>query len=221
MTSAINLTLPKADITRAFNTLKMCRLTNKRRKQILKRVGRAVHKKAQLNIRHQQTVNGQPFAKRQSKKKRKKMLMKLGRTLSETSSVNHVDVGYKNALVGQTAYRQQHGTPEQFTARRFKKSRRKTDPAPGTKASRQQARALRKAGYTVPKKRGKGEKTPSIGWITSHIDGAQAGVMIRYLRNKQTKSSWTIQGPPRPYLGLSEAEGQQLLADEILKVMNR
>ncbi len=221
MAVTLKYSIDKTDITQALNTLKMCQLTKRKQRRILGNVGRAIRKDARKNVSGQKTINGQAFAKRKNKKNRKKMLVKLGKELQEFVHADRVNIGYTNSAVAKTGYRHQYGTPEQFTKRKLKRIRKKTDGSRDDPATRQQAKALRKMGYTVPKKRGKGEKTPGVKWIVENLNQGKAGLLIRELSNRKTRTRWEITTEPRPYLGLTEFEAQQLLTNEILKVMNR
>lgn len=220
MTQILKFTLPKAELTRAINTLNLCRLTRTKQRRVLRNVDRTIRKEARLNIRRQETISGPAFARRKNKK-RKKMLTKLARHLSGKIHTDRLTIGYNNRQIGIIAYRQQYGAPEQYTPRKVKRLRKKTEGSYSSPATRQQAKALRKMGYTVPKKRGSGDKTPSVNWIVDNMNKGKAGLLIRQLSNKRTRSSWEISPEPRPFLGMTEAQSQRLLTDEILQVMNR
>lgn len=196
--------------------LELLALPKGKRKRVLKRTGQEVRKRSRQNIRQQKTVDGQPMAGRKAGKG--KMFRKIGRTLTTKTYSNSVTVGWKNRLIGMTAYKHHHGVPERFTAKKLEKLHGQPDY--GAPATKRQAKALITAGYRVyvGKKKGKVKtKKPSIRWITENMTQGRAGLMIRELTGDVAKSSWEVKVPARPFLGVSEKEALDILATEIQK----
>lgn len=210
----------QADFNRVINTLKLAQLTPAKKKRVLRRVGRAVIRDANQNIRKQQDIHGRAFAKRKGRS-RKKLLSRMAKPLSEYVMNDRVRVDYfKNRGAGKIAYQQQHGVSETWTADRLKKIRSKSETADLYKqpATRQQARRLIEAGFTIRRKSGKGRKKASIKWITDNLTQGQFGAIYRELTGEKPKRSWKVKPPERAFLGMSDLEAQKLLTNEITKV---
>lgn len=217
----LNVEVSQAQMQQAINTLKLARLTPAKKRRVLRRVGKAVIRDAKQNIRKQQDIYGKAFEKRKGRSK-KKLLKNLARPLSEKVLNDRVRVDYfKNKGAGRIAYEQQHGVAENWTAERLKKVRSKSseDSAKQYKepATRQQAKRLIDAGFTIRRKSGKGRKKPSVRWITDNLTQGQFGAIYRELTGDKPKKSWKIQPPSREFLGMSDKEAQKLLADELTK----
>ena len=83
----------------------------------------------------------------------------------------------------------------------------------GKPALMSQAKRLRALGYRVWKK-GRYVKASSRQ-IMESMSMAQAGLLIKKLRGKPTKSTWTIDIPARVFLGVSDTEFNKILARQL------
>lgn len=211
----------QADIDKAIKALERCKLTYSQEQLALRRIGRAVCRQAQKNARQQKDINGHNFAPRKRKRKgRRKMLPRLAKRLRGKNGANHVEVGFGNLLTAQIAHKQQYGTPsETWSVARIRKVRgqfKHYDDPP----TRKQARALIRAGYTIKKQRGKGRKKPTTAWVMENMKQGQIGLIMRELLDKRPKRSWEIDNEPRPFLGLTNEQSDQIITREILKILN-
>lgn len=216
-----NVEFQQAQVNQAINTLKLARLTPAKKRRVLRKVGKAVIRDAKQNIRKQQDVHGRAFEKRKGRSK-KKLLKNMARPLSEKVLNDRVRVDYfRNKGAGIIAYEQQYGVAETWTADRLKKIRSKSssDSAKHYKdpATRQQAKRLIDAGFTVRRKSGKGRKKPSVKWVTENLTQGQFGAIYRELSGDKPKKSWKVQPPSREFLGMSDKDAQKLLANELTK----
>ncbi|PMT73882.1 hypothetical protein C1S86_24320 [Vibrio parahaemolyticus] len=216
-----NVEFQQAQVNQAINTLKLARLTPAKKRRVLRKVGKAVIRDAKQNIRKQQDIHGRAFEKRKGRSK-KKLLKNMARPLSEKVLNDRVRVDYfRNKGAGIIAYEQQYGVAETWTADRLKKIRSKSssDSAKHYKdpATRQQAKRLIDAGFTVRRKSGKGRKKPSVKWVTENLTQGQFGAIYRELSGDKPKKSWKVQPPSREFLGMSDKDAQKLLANELTK----
>ncbi len=216
-----NVEFQQAQVNQAINTLKLARLTPAKKRRVLRKVGKAVIRDAKQNIRKQQDIHGRAFEKRKGRSK-KKLLKNMARPLSEKVLNDRVRVDYfRNKGAGIIAYEQQYGVAETWTAERLKKIRSKSssDSAKHYKdpATRQQAKRLIDAGFTVRRKSGKGRKKPSVKWVTENLTQGQFGAIYRELSGDKPKKSWKVQPPSREFLGMSDKDAQKLLANELTK----
>ncbi|NAW58492.1 MULTISPECIES: hypothetical protein [unclassified Vibrio] len=222
MHSPLTIKSPEADIRQAINTIKLMQLTPVKKRRVIRRVGKAVIRDAKQNIRQQTDIHGKAFAKRKGRSK-KKLLKNLARPLSDYVMADRVRVDYfKNRGAGNIAYEQQHGTAEDWTAAKLKKirSKSKNDSAKHYQdpATRQQAKRLIDAGFTVVRKSGKGRKKPSVKWITDNLTQGQFGAIYRDLTGDKPKKTWKIQPPERAFLGMDNKAAQKRLAQELINV---
>ncbi len=79
-------------------------------------------------------------------------------------------------------------------------------------ASKAQARKLRELGFKRPGKRKHSYRSASLGWITGNLNAAQAGLLIKKLKDEPVKESWEIALPARPFLGANAKQREQAFA---------
>ena len=58
--------------------------------------------------------------------------------------------------------------------------------------------------------KGKGWKKATLKWITTNLSQQQAGLILRTLRDEESKTRWTIQLPERSFLGQNQVEYKAL-----------
>lgn len=208
----------KAQALNLKQQLQLLALPANKRVRILKTLGRYERAKARKRIREQRTVAGQKFSPRADGKK-VKMLKKMGRTLEPyVKNSNRLELKHKASQTGRIAALQQQGGKERMNANRMARIHGKPDPK--SPCSRSQAKALSSEGYKVKRAKGKGYRRASIREIIASLSQAQAGLILRKLRSKQTKSSWQIPVKARPFLGDTPIAVQQQLA-KILTQLNK
>lgn len=200
-----------------MRSLELLTLPAGRRKRVFKKVSQGARKIVRCNMRQQKTIGGSAFAKR--KVGRGKMLRKLGRTLGVSAQASGATLTWRNALTAQIAYRQHHGVAEPFNA--AKMARINPRPDHDAPATRKQAKALIQAGYRqyAGKKNGRVRtRKPSQRWIIEHLSQGHAGLLIRQLEGKRPASRWEVTPQARPFLGVTNQQGTELiktaLADE-------
>ena len=209
----------KAQALNLKQQLQLLALPANKRIRILKTLGRYEKAKARKRIREQRTIKGQKFAPRANGKKTK-MLKKMAKTLEPyVKNSNRLELKHKKALTGRIAALQQKGGTERMSANRMARIHGKPDKkAPCT---RSQAKALSSEGYKVKRAKGNGYRRASLREIIAKLTQAQAGLILRKLRNKQTKNNWQIPVKARPFLGDTPMAVQQQLAKILAQINSK
>jgi len=205
-----------------------------KRKRIHRAVGRKVISTARQNISQQKTLDGSPMKRRQRDGKKALQKIAKGKRLKAYVGPNKVTVTWPNNLTGKIARAQQEGVSETVTARSMvKRERRFGEQNYSDPATKEQARALIKAGYKRPTgrkyksgaKKGRAKtRRVSAQWIENNMKFGQAGVLLRQLENNRPKQSWQIKTPPRPFFGMSRQQVVTLsdqLMNDILNDIKR
>ena len=195
-------------------SLQLLALQPARRRRVLRRMGQEVRRRSRKNIRQQRTVEGQAMAPRKSGKK--KLLKNMGKGLVVKAKAENVQVSWKKAGVAQVGYRHQHGVKEQFDA--GKVVRRYGRPDYNAAATRTQAKSLLKAGFKIYAGKTKGRvrtRRATQGWIMKNLTLGHAGYLIRRLLGKSPARTWTVDVPERPFLGVTAADGTDLMVDAL------
>jgi hypothetical protein len=199
------------DTRRTAAQLKLLEMPAKKRERLVWRAANELKKVAGRNISSQQDWNGQPWVPR--KRGKRKMLQGLKKLIViQQSGSNAAAITFKKGAYGLhgavVASTHQQGHTFKITAA----SRAKVKPSgadKGEPASRAQARKLRRLGFKRPGKRKGQYRSASLGWITENINYAQAGLLIKKLRDEPAKQSWEIRLPARPFLGANAQQREQ------------
>lgn len=202
------------DSRRSKEQLNLLALPPKKRKRLVWRAATELKKLAARNVRQQQDPEGNAWAPR--KRGKRKMLRGLPKLLEiRTPRQDVAELGFTkgtmSAHAGIIANTHQKGHTYQVSAA----SRRRIAPSDGGKhkpASKAQARKLRELGFKRPGKRKRSYRSASLGWITGNLNYAQAGLLIKKLKDEPVKESWEIQLPARPFLGASTRQREQAFA---------
>ncbi|WP_323996184.1 phage virion morphogenesis protein [Aeromonas hydrophila] len=202
------------DTRRSKDQLNLLALPAKKRKRLVWRAANEMKKLAARNVRQQQDPNGQPWAPR--KRGKRKMLRGLPKLLQIREPRQDVaELGFTkgtmSAHAGIIANTHQKGHTYKMTAA----SRRRIAPSEGGKqkqASKAQARKLRELGFKRPGQRKRSYRSASLGWITSNLNYAQAGLLIKKLKDEPAKENWEIELPARPFLGANAKQREQAFA---------
>lgn len=202
------------DTRRSQDQLKLLALPAKQRKRLVWRAANELKKVASRNIRGQQDWNGTPWAPR--KRGKRKMLQGLRRLIVISDKRQDVaELRFRGGRYGMhpgvVAAAHQQGHTYKVTAAQ----RARVMPAGAGKdkaATRAQARKLRELGFKRPGARKGRYRAASLGWMTAHLNYAQAGLLIKKLKDEPTKSDWEITLPARPFLGANAQQRQQAFA---------
>ncbi len=195
-------------------------LPQKKRQRLLWRLAKyGLMPAAKRNVRNQAGPDGQKWQGRQTKRKGK-MLRNMPKLLHirEMPEIDGVRVylsggGYRNGkksiAAGTVGYAQQNGMSVTVNRRQVeKKSRVASLPA-----TTRQAKRLRALGYKV--KKGKRWRKPAFREIQESMTMAKAGLLIRTLSGKAVKTSWSVDVPARPFLGISQEDFNKALARQL------
>lgn len=186
--------------------LQLLAMTKPKRRRLLSKMARKVVSDSKKRVRTQTDLNGRPFDAR-AKKRSRKMLSRLVKQLRVTRNDGlEAVVGFYNPVVGKIASKQQHGFVEHINVAALNKTQKQNTKSPAT---RRQAIALREAGFQIKAANGKRLKTPTLKWVQANMKVGQAGVALRYLREKageKIKTSWATVLPARSFLGASHAD---------------
>ncbi|MGL6644297.1 phage virion morphogenesis protein [Aeromonas caviae] len=202
------------DTRRGKDQLNLLALPPKQRKRLVWRAANEMKKLAARHVRQQQDPNGNAWAPR--KRGKRKMLRGLPKLLVIHEPRQDVaEVGFNkgtmSAHAGVIANTHQKGHTYKVTAA----SRRRIAPSEGGKqkqATKAQARKLRELGFKRPGQRKRSYRSASLGWITGHLNYAQAGLLIKKLKDEPAAESWEIHLPARPFLGANARQRQQAFA---------
>lgn len=191
--------------------LELLQMGATKRRRLLYRVAQRVMKDSKQRVRRQVDLQGAPFKDRHKKRAdRRKMLSKLIKdmTVINNDSTQAI-IGFRKRRSGAIAAKQQHGETQRFTAAQNRAAAREKGKQFYDKpATKQQARALREAGFTVKSGAKKARKAP-VHWITGNMTVGQAGFALARLRawsGETAKSSWVTVLPARSFLGATAAE---------------
>lgn len=191
------------------------------KKRIFKNLGRKLLKASRDHIRQQKTTTGKTMEKR--KYGRGKVLKKMGKNIKFFANAKNAKLTWPNRMVARIAYRHQFGIPEVLNASSMLSIHGQPDY--DQKASRKQAKALIKEGFTVStgetfksganKGRAK-KKKPSQKYIVENMNMGQAALIIRKLKKTESPPKrWTVKIPARPFLGVPGADASEMLSNEI------
>ena len=201
------------DTRRSKDQLNLLALPPKKRQRLVWRAANEMKKLAARNVRQQQDPNGNAWAPR--KRGKRKMLRGLPKLLViHEPSQDVAELGFKkgsmNVHAGVVANTHQKGHTYKVTAA----SRRRiaSDGGKNKPASKAQARKLRELGFKRQGKRKKSYRSASLGWITGNLNYAQAGLLIKKLKDEPVKESWEIELPARPFLGANAKQREQAFA---------
>lgn len=194
--------------------LRAVRLPASKKRQLFFALGRSVIKTSTARTRAQREIDGGPMeAKKRSKRKVLRKIPKRSRVLKTTDK--GATVGWRNGYVAKVARAQQEGITQQHTAASAKRAaKRRGEPDYSAPATSAQATALLDAGYKRYSGRYKsGQKSGaakgkrvSKKWITENLTMGQAGLILRILREKDSKQTWQTKTPARPFFGVNRKE---------------
>lgn len=201
----MDIELVGKDAINAKKALEALALTKKKRFWLLKDLGRWERSMTRSRIRRQKDVDNQKFEKR-----------KRGEGAVLTSFANGIepyvlhdatmlDLTWKQKTKAKKAAVHQAGLTQTITAHEHIKEQKKRrgEPDYGAPCTKQQAIALRRLGYRIRRKGGKGWNKPSVRNLEKRLTLGQAGLIIRMMRTgkEKGKQKWKVHTPQRQMLG--------------------
>lgn len=189
------------------------------RKRFFSDTGREVVKNTRGRIMRQKKLGGGSFAPSADGKNRK-LLKNMGKGLRYYPTPNGVKVTWPNGLQAKIARGHHEGFTEHYTASRAaKEGKRRGEPDYDAPATADQADALIEESYRRYSGKYKGGKNKgkartqrvSKKWIRENMTVGQAGLILRDMRDKESKKSWDLKVPARPALGMEKSKADQLL----------
>lgn len=180
------------------------------RKRVLNKTARLLLKASKGRATKQTDITGKPFGpysdkSQHSRPRRRKMLTRLAARLAVFDLTDQsASVGWRNRFEEGIAAKHHFGHTQTVTKRGLAKEKNSNPEGRDAPATRQQAKALLEAGYKVRQK-GKAYKSPTLKWITQNLTIGRAGLILRILRGG-SKDSWQTKLPPRPFLGVTDAD---------------
>lgn len=186
-------------------------LGDKKRKVLLRRIARnGVIAAAKRHQRQQKNPDGSNWAPR--KRGKQKMLRKLPKLLAvkEMPEREAVRIYLRgNRLTQAIGVRHDQGETVTKKASDYKRDSSQRTKQPTAK----QVTELFKLGFKVWNGRRYVKAKKSA--IPTLLNRAQAGLIIRELKGEPAKKEWSIDIPSRVFLGLSDAEFNQMIAREL------
>lgn len=176
-------------------------------------------------VRHQQSPHGKPWPARKTRQ-RGKMLRNLPRWLRirEMPEQDAVRLylqggGYRNGATpvpaGVVGHAQNNGMKMLMRPKQTSSSRKRDSNTvvSGRMATLKQAKKLRALDYQVRK--GESWRKPSYKEITENMCFFQAGLLIKKISGHLARQAWTVELPPRQFLGISDEDFNQALARQL------
>lgn len=197
--------------------LKLLTLSDNRRKRAMAQIGREVKKQTRKNVRNQTSTQGKGFSSRKKKRTRKgKMLSGFtrGKNLQQTATSHHVEIGFRNNMMGKIAREHQEGSKTVFKAKPMTASQKKDwSEKPATRA---QASTMNRLGFRVEHKGGR-KKRVSQAWIMKNLTRIQAlGILYKLNNDRLGKQSWTIELPAREFFANDAAWVKEIATSVML-----
>lgn len=193
----------KFDEGQSKEQLAFLRLSPNKRRNLIRGAIRAANRSSKTRITEQQDLMGKRWQGRANGRK-KKMLTKLKRRMKVRYGPDSGRVYFNHTRTAKIARAHQEGVS--LDVEKQSSAGNQTKDGPATKNL---ARALIAAGYTIPRGKGKGTKRPTIIWITEHLSKNQAGFLLRELKGSSSKSRWQIDLPARSFLGQTASEQKE------------
>lgn len=199
----LNVSYDRKSYLRLKEKLAVLQLDPKTKKRILRAIGKSTRDENKKRIRAQVDPENHRWKARE--KGNKKMMKGFTKKLKyQVRNSKFVEVGFPTRR-GYVAYEHQHGIAQPFDVQgRFREAKKNKEPKKTDPATRQQARALRDAGYRMqPQGRQKRGKKPTLKWIMENFTVAQCYEETVNLQNKTPVKKWQVDRPKRELLGAS------------------
>ncbi|WP_406849212.1 hypothetical protein AABD45_02890 [Vibrio vulnificus] len=197
-------------------------LTSSRRRWILKDLGRWERRATKSRLKRQKDVNNAKFKPRRNGSKQESLKgFSDGMEPYVKHNNTYLDLSWQNKLKAKKAAVHNFGFTEKMTAEKARKQRGQPDY--DAECTKDQAIALRRLGYRIRRKDGKGWNKPSIRNIRKRLTLGQAGLIIRMLRTGEPKgkSSWDVKYEERRFFGSKKEKVRERTIKNIEKARTK
>jgi hypothetical protein len=191
--------------------LAMLSLPPKLQTRLMNRVGMRIRTQWRKRVRAQKDAKASPFEPRKvlrtgkNKRQKKLMLTGLARALRVTRlTAGATEVGWQNAKMAMIASVHNSGMTLKSGASQLRRQKKSTP----LMATREQAKRMRRLGYTRAIAGGKKRKMrPSVAWIIANIHYGQAGLILSKLNNEAPgPATWNVTVPAREWFGIANRQ---------------
>ena len=209
------------DAVSAQKALEALSLTKRKRTWLLKDLGRWERSMTRSRLRRQKDVNNQKFEKRKKGEGAVLSSFADGMEPYVLHDATMLDLTWRQKTKGRKAAVHQGGLTQTVTAQEHIKeqTKRRGEPDYSAPCTKEQAIALRRLGYRVRRRDGKGWNKPSVRNLQKRLTLGQAGLIIRTMRTgkERGKQSWKIHTPQRQMMGTKTQKVRARLIKNIEK----
>lgn len=209
------------DAINASKALEALMLSKKKRTWILKDLGRWERRMTRSRLRRQKDIDNIKFEQRKKGEGTVLTSFQNGMEPYVLNDSTVLDLTWDIKKKARKASVHQQGMTQTVTAREHIKeqTKRRGEPDYGAPCTKKQAIALRRLGYRVRRKDGKGWNKPSVRNLEKRLTLGQAGLIIRMMRTGKSKGkqSWKVKTPQRQMLGTKAVKVREKLIKNIEK----
>lgn len=204
------------DAINAKQALEALALTKRKRFWILKDLGRWERRMTRSRIKRQKDVDNQKFEKRKRGEGAVLTSFANGMEPYVLHDATLLDLTWNRKTKAKKAAVHQAGLTQTISAQEHIKeqTKRRGEPDYGAPCTKKQAIALRRLGYRIRRKDGKGWNKPSVRNLEKRLTLGQAGLIIRMMRTgkKKGKQKWKVHTPQRQMIGTkTQKVGERLI----------
>ncbi|MEZ8657750.1 hypothetical protein AB6D68_01410 [Vibrio cyclitrophicus] len=204
------------DAINARQALEALALTKRKRFWILKDLGRWERRMTRSRIKRQKDVDNQKFEKRKRGEGAVLTSFANGMEPYVLHDATLLDLTWNRKTKAKKAAVHQAGLTQTISAQEHIKeqTKRRGEPDYGAPCTKKQAIALRRLGYRIRRKDGKGWNKPSVRNLEKRLTLGQAGLIIRMMRTgkKKGKQKWKVHTPQRQMIGTkTQKVGERLI----------
>ncbi|WP_281223097.1 hypothetical protein [Photobacterium sanguinicancri] len=209
------------DAINAKKALEALALTKRKRFWLLKDLGRWERRMTRSRIRRQKDVDNQKFEKRKKGEGAVLTSFADGMEPYVFHDATMLDLTWSRKAKARKAAVHQAGLTQTISAHEHIKeqTKRRGEPDYGAPCTKKQAIALRRLGYRIRRKDGKGWNKPSVRNLEKRLTLGQAGLIIRMMRTgkKKGKQKWKVRTPQRQMIGTKTQKVRERLIKNIEK----
>ncbi|MFS1902953.1 hypothetical protein BCU43_016595 [Vibrio lentus] len=213
------------DAINAKQALEALVLTKRKRFWLLKDLGRWEKRMTRSRIRRQKDVDNQKFEKRKRGEGAVLTSFENGMEPYVLHDATMLDLTWRRKTKAKKATVHQAGLTQTVAARGYIKEQKKRrgEPDYDGPCTKEQAIALRRLGYRVRRKDGKGWNKPSVRNLEKRLTLGQAGLIIRMMRTGKPKGkqSWKVHTPQRQMLGTKPQKVKERFVKNIEKARKK
>lgn len=193
------------DAINAKQALEALSLTKRKRVWLLKDLGRWERRMTRSRIKRQKDVDNQKFEKRKRGEGAVLTSFADGMEPYVLHNATMLDLTWHRKTKAKKAAVHQAGLTQTISAHEHIKAqnKRRGEPDYDAPCTKKQAIALRRLGYRIRRKDGKGWNKPSVRNLEKRLTLGQAGLIIRMMRTgkEKGKQKWKVHTPQRQMLG--------------------